>query len=128
MIDHTGITVSNLSHSRHFYDAVLAALGYAVRCDRGTTVSYGKPIPSPFDDPAGEFWLSEGAPLVPRAHIAFRARSAQCVEAFHSAALALGGTSNGAPGLRPDYHPRYFAAFVFDPDGYNIEAVCHSGR
>jgi len=126
MIDHTGIHVADLSRSKRFYQSVLWTLGHVPRRDLGDAIGYGKETPGLFDDPAGEFWLIEGAPLVPRIHLAFRARSRACVDAFHRAALASGGTDNGAPGLRLVYHPHYYACFVLDPDGYNVEAVCHA--
>ena len=73
----------------------------------------------------GDFWLSSGTPYTPRSHIAFHAASQEQVWAFYQAALQAGGRDNGAPGLRPHYHAAYFAAFIHDPDGYNIEAVFH---
>jgi len=76
--------------------------------------------------PKPDFWISEGTPNAPRVHIAFRAESRAIVDAFHRAALAAGGRENGPPGLRPHYHPNYYGAFVLDPDGHNIEAVCHA--
>ncbi|MGC4076671.1 MAG: VOC family protein [Rubrivivax sp.] len=128
MIDHTGINVSDLPASKRFYESVLATLGYAVRLDFGTAVGFGKATAKPEEDPGGDFWISHGAPYTPRSHIAFRAESEAQVEAFHRAALAAGGKDNGPPGLRPHYHARYYAAFCFDPDGYNIEAVFHQGK
>ena len=125
MIDHTGIQVSQLERSRQFYEAVLATLGYGVRVALEDAVGFGALIPARGDDPGGDFWISQGIPFIPRSHIAFRAASRAQVNAFHQAALAAGGSENGAPGLRPQYHPRYYAAFVLDPDGYNIEAVFH---
>jgi catechol 2,3-dioxygenase-like lactoylglutathione lyase family enzyme len=125
MIDHTAINVSDLSVSRLFYQSVLAAMGYVIRHDSGATVGYGLREPASVDDPGGEFWLAQGEPFAPRSHIAFRAESRLQVDEFHRVALALGARDNGAPGLRPHYHPHYYASFVLDPDGYNIEAVCH---
>lgn len=125
MIDHTGINVSHLGRSRQFYESVLSALGYGVRLELQDAIGFGAVQPKPEDDPGGDFWISQGAPFVPRCHIAFRAGSEAQVNAFHEAALAAGGADNGAPGLRPQYHERYYAAFVLDPDGYNIEAVFH---
>jgi len=127
MIDHTGINVADLARSLAFYEAALAPLGYAVTL-RIADVAVGMGAArdaSPGDDPGGDFWLSRGEPSTPRTHIAFKARSHAEVHAFHGAALAAGGTDNGGPGFRPHYHAQYFAAFVLDPDGYNIEAVCH---
>ena len=126
MLDHTGINVADTARSRVFYTAALAPLGYSIREDFGQAVGfgvaegYGK---SP--DPGGDFWISAGPVLTPRPHFAFSAESRAVVDAFHAAAIAAGGTSNGAPGLRQIYHSDYYAAFIFNPDGYNIEAVCH---
>ncbi|KQO12353.1 glyoxalase [Acidovorax sp. Leaf76] len=125
MIDHTGITVSELGRSRQFYESVLSTLGYGVRLALEDAVGFGARELQPGDDPGGDFWISAGPPFTPRSHIAFRAHSEAQVVAFHQAALFAGGSDNGAPGLRPQYHARYFAAFVLDPDGYNIEAVFH---
>jgi len=72
-----------------------------------------------------DFWISEGTPQTPHIHIAFRAKTRADVDAFYKAAIAAGGRDNGAPGPRPHYHANYYGAFVLDPDGHNIEAVCH---
>ncbi|UXY17261.1 VOC family protein [Chitiniphilus purpureus] len=127
MIDNTGINVADLARSKQFYLQALAPLGYQVRLDFEAAVGFGAEDPAHGHDPGGDFWISCGEPYQPRSHIAFRARSAEQVAAFHAAALAAGGKDNGGPGLRPHYHPHYYAAFVLDPDGYNIEAVFHGG-
>lgn len=126
MIDHTGFNVSQLAVSRAFYDAALAPLGLRVLRDLGFAVGYGSDdwVAAGYD-PGGPFWIAEGALQEPRVHLAFVATSHAAVRQFHAAALAHGGRDNGAPGYRPRYHPHYYAAFVHDPDGYNIEAVCH---
>ncbi len=125
MIDHTGIRVAKLELSKPFYEAVLATLGYVVRVEFQSSIGFGPSRPDPGGDPGGDFWITQGDPFFPRSHVAFRAASEEQVRAFHQAALAAGARDNGAPGLRPQYHPRYYAAYVFDPDGYNIEAVFH---
>jgi len=125
MIDHTGITVSNFDASRKFYLAALAPLGYAIRKEHPGVAGFGAGNPNDGGDPGGDFWLAQGEPSAPRIHVAFRAASVEQVQAFHRAALAAGARDNGAPGLRPQYHPDYYGAFVLDPDGYNIEAVYH---
>ena len=125
MIDHTGINASDLATSRAFYERVLATLGYVVRLDVGVGVGFGAADETVGADPGGDFWISQGTPFTPRSHIAFRAAGPEQVRAFHEAALAAGGRDNGAPGPRPQYHVGYYAAFVLDPDGYNIEAVFH---
>ena len=117
MLDHLGIKVSDFARSRDFYVAALAPLGYEVVMDFGVFAGLGaggKP----------DFWISEGD-SGPSLHIAFASPDRATVDAFHRAALAAGATDNGAPGLRAQYHPTYYGAFVLDPDGNNIEAVCH---
>ncbi|MDM9560190.1 MULTISPECIES: VOC family protein [Bordetella] len=125
MLDHTGITVSDFEASKKFYLTALAPLGYAIRKEHPGAAGFGAGNPRDGGDPGGDFWLMQGEPSTPRIHIAFRAQSVEQVQAFHRAALAAGGRDNGAPGLRPQYHAHYYGAFVYDPDGYNIEAVCH---
>ena len=125
MIDHTGINVSSLAASKAFYLAALSALGYEARKEKDDIIIFGSRQRAEGEDPAGDFYIAVGDVLSPRSHVAFRAKSRADVEAFYQAALAAGGRSNGAPGLRPQYHANYYAAFVLDPDGYNVEAVCH---
>jgi len=127
MIDHMGITVSDIDKSKLFYASTLRTLGYVLCKDMPGSASFG--VPEGYGkstDPAGDFWISEGTPTAPRIHFAFAAASRAEVDAFLAAGVAAGGIDNGAPGLRARYHPNYYAAFVLDPDGYNIEAVCHS--
>lgn len=124
MIDHTGINVSNIALSKIFYEEVLKTLGYRICLDLGTSIGFGSQK-SERGDPGGDFWIAEQEPHTPRSHIAFRANTREEVRAFYEAAVKRGGVCNGAPGLRPHYHPNYYAAFVLDPDGYNIEAICH---
>jgi len=119
MIDHMGLSVSDLSSSRAFYEAALAPLGYACILEFDEAVGFGVP-------PKPDFWLSEGDPGMPALHVAFRADTRAQVDEFYRAAMAAGGRDNGGPGLRTHYHPNYYGAFVFDPDGHNIEAVCHA--
>jgi catechol 2,3-dioxygenase-like lactoylglutathione lyase family enzyme len=123
MLDHVGIEVSDLERSRAFYEAALEPLGISTLMEFEGAVGLGKETelgPKPF------FWLYErGRPAVSGVHVAFGARESEQVDAFHAAALAAGGTDNGAPGPRPVYHPGYYGAFVLDPDGNNIEAVNH---
>ncbi len=126
MLDHIGIDVSDIARSRRFYAAALAPLGYAMTKDFGTATGFGVASGARASvDPAGEFWLGQGTPHPPLPHVAFSAGSRAKVDAFHAAALDAGGRDNGAPGIRAQYHPAYYAAFILDPDGYNIEAVCH---
>lgn len=120
MIDHISVAVSDLERSARFYEATLAALGLSRLVTRPETIGFGKAYP--------EFWINLRADMAPvepgsGAHICLRAKSAGEVDAFHAAALAAGGRSDGAPGLRPHDRVRYYAAFVVDPDGNRIEAV-----
>lgn len=124
MIDHVSVAVRDLAVATRFYEAVLATLGFAKLEDRPATVGFGKRYP--------EFWINLRADLAPLpansgAHVCFRARSADLVDAFHAAALAAGGTSDGAPGLRPQHGEGYYAAFIRDPDGNRTEAVTFVG-
>jgi catechol 2,3-dioxygenase-like lactoylglutathione lyase family enzyme len=128
MLDHTGIRTSDLERSVRFYERALAPLGYRLLKRIPGAAGFGVPAGAGENrDPGGDFWVGQAEPHTPRTHIAFSAPDRAAVEAFHAAALAAGGTDNGPPGLRPIYHPRYYAAFVLDPDGYNIEAVFHQG-
>jgi catechol 2,3-dioxygenase-like lactoylglutathione lyase family enzyme len=119
MFDHVGFHVRNVATSRAFYLAALAPLGVGVAMEGPYGVGLGR-------GGKPSLWLSQGEPPVSPLHIAFIARNRTEVDAFHAAALAAGGKDNGAPGLRPHYHPNYYGAFAIDPDGHNIEAVCHS--
>ena len=125
MIDHIGIDVSDPAKSRLFYESALKPLGYHVAVElplehTGGSVVQGFGVASKAD-----FWLHEGTPQQPRMHIAFHADSRRQVDAFYKGALAAGGIDNGPPGVRAHYHANYYGAFVLDPDGHNIEAVCH---
>lgn len=123
MFDHIGIVVSDLATSQAFYAQALAPLGHSrvveVLLDGGRESSAGF-----CHDDGSDLWIRQGEPTRPL-HIAFRAASRAAVDAFHAAALAAGGRDHGKPGLRPHYHPHYYGAYVLDPDGHNIEAVCH---
>lgn len=124
MIDHAGIEVSDWEKSKAFYDAAMTALGATLLLmvprehTGGANVGgYGREKP--------DFWIIEAENPGPGRHYAFRARNRAEVDAFYEAAMAAGGRDNGGPGLRPQYHDDYYGAFVFDPDGNNVEAVCH---
>ena len=129
MLDHTGINVADFERSKAFYRAALAPLGYRLAKEKSNSCGFGAADPSGrVIDPGGDFWIFAGTPHEPRVHVAFNAATRAEVDAFHAAALAAGGRDNGAPGLRPHYHPDYYGAFVLDPDGYNVEAVCHTSE
>ena len=118
MIDHITLHVTDIAKSKAFYAQALAPLGYALVIDFGHACGLGV-------EGNPDFWLAEGVATQPQIHIAFHAANRAAVDAFYAAAIAAGATDNGAPGLRPQYHPNYYGAFVLDPDGQNIEAVCH---
>ena len=124
MLDHVGLEVSDFARSKAFYESALSPLGIRLLMEFEGGVCFGKETehgPKPF------LWIGErGRAPVSGAHVAFGVRSAEEVDAFHTAAVTAGGTDNGAPGPRPIYHPGYYGAFVLDPDGNNVEAVCHT--
>lgn len=126
MIDHTGFNVSDGKKSRTFYDAALKPLGIAVQLEVPTEHTGGKQVLGYGEAGKPDFWIAEGTPNEPRVHIAFTAKTRADVDAFYTAALANGGKDNGPPGIRAHYHPNYYAAFVHDPDGHNIEVVSHT--
>ena len=126
MLDHIGITVSDFERSRAFYLAALAPLGYRILKQLPAAAGFGVAEGERKSaDQAGEFWIAHGAPRAPLVHVAFSAGSRAEVDAFFACAVAAGGTDNGKPGVRPQYHANYYGAFVLDPDGNNVEAVCH---
>ena len=118
IIDHMGIVVSDFARSKAFYSQCLAPLGIELVMEVEGWAGFGK-------EGKPEFWFGEGGQAHAQIHIAFAAVSRDEVDRFYQAALAAGATDNGAPGIRSIYHPNYYGAFVIDPDGHNIEAVCH---
>ncbi len=119
VFDHIGLPVTNLAKSRAFYGAALTPLGIELIVDRSEWVAFGR-------TGRAHFWLGMNASPPTGVHLAFAAASRAEVRAFYDAALQAGGIDNGAPGLRPHYHPDYYGAFVLDPDGHNVEAVCRN--
>jgi catechol 2,3-dioxygenase-like lactoylglutathione lyase family enzyme len=121
MIDHFGINCSDMEASARFYDTVLGVLGFSRQMDFGQAIGYGTE-----GNPA--FWISswDGPDANREIHVAFQAADTEHVRAFHDAAVALGAESLHQPRLWPEYHPGYYGAFVRDPDGNNVEAVCHT--
>lgn len=124
MIDHSGISVSDFVRSKSFYEKALAPLGatflHMVPPEYTDGVKVGG---FGIDTPC--FWLDEGEAQKPPVHFAFKAESRGVVDKFYAAAIGAGGKDNGKPGIRGQYHENYYGAFVLDPDGNNIEAVCH---
>ena len=125
MIDHTGIVSSDYEKSRAFYEAALAPLGFTKVLEFPAAVTGHTDVAGFGEAPKAEFWIARGTPNVPPLHVAFRVESRAIVDAFYRAAMEAGGRDNGAPGIRAHDHPYYYGAFVLDPDGHNIEAVCH---
>ena len=122
MFDHVGVNVRDFEKSRAFYRQALEPLGLqeTMAFEEWKAAAFG---------PEGkyEFWVAQREPYGTGTHVAFTCDERETVDAFHAAALAAGGTDNGAPGIREQYHPTYYGAFVLDPDGNNVEAVCHKG-
>jgi len=128
MLDHIGFSVSNMKVSRIFYEKALKPLGITPLMEvtpemTGTSDSHvGFGAGRPF------FWIGTGGKVSLATHVAFATESRKIVDEFYAAAIAAGGRDNGKPGLRPHYHENYYGAFVLDPDGNNIEAVCHAPK
>lgn len=135
MLDHMTFRVTNIARAKAFYSAALAPLGYSV-CFEGqfgsNILGFAYPDASEADGKKADVWFIDGPSpwggpgASTGCHLAWRAATRAQVDAFHRAALAAGGRDNGPPGLRPDYHAHYYGAFVIDPEGNNIEAVCHA--
>ena len=118
MLDHVSLPVSDLERSKRFYEEALSPLGYELIMEHYISgVGFGQ-------SGKPDFWIRQGA-LGGAVHVAFASDDRTTVDAFHKGAIAAGGSDNGRPGLRPEYHPTYYGAFVLDPDGNNVEAVCH---
>lgn len=118
MLDHVSLNISDIERSKAFYLKALAPLGYSIFRESETHVGFGTDRP--------DFWISQRGRPATEVHVSFRSPDRATVDAFYQAALAAGGTDNGPPGLRPHYHEQYYGAFVLDPDGNNVEAVCHT--
>ena len=123
VFDHVGLNVRDYDASRAFYELALAPLGYGIVLEfaEWKAVGFGR-------DGKPSFWVSQREPYGTGTHLAFVCPDRATVDAFHDAALTAGGIDNGPPGLREQYHPTYYGAFVHDPDGNNVEAVCHSAE
>lgn len=126
MIDHVGFPVSDYARAKAFYAAALAPLGYGLVMEVTAAENPSGAAAAGFGrDGKPDFWIGAEGKLGKPIHVAIVADDRAQVDAFHRAALAAGGTDNGAPGIRAQYHPNYYAAFVRDRDGHNVEAVCH---
>ena len=125
MIDHIGFSVLDYARSKAFYESALGPLGYTLVMEV-TAEETGQPAAGFGSGGKPDFWIGAEGKLEKPVHVAIVANARPAVDAFYRAALAVGGKDNGAPGLRAHYHPSYYAAFVLDPDGHNIEAVCHA--
>lgn len=119
MIDHISLLVGNYEKSKAFYSKALSPLGLELVKEHGKAGGFG---------PGGkpEFWIVEAGSKISKGHVAFGCSARKDVDAFYQAAMAAGGMDNGKPEIQADYHPNYYGGFVFDPDGHNIEAVCHA--
>ncbi len=124
-IDHIGLSVSDFEAAKAFYSAAFAPLRMSVVMEFGKDETGDHPLAGLGADGKPFLWISGGGRTSPRVHIAVRAETRKQVDDFHAAAIAAGGEDNGAPGLRPMYHPDYYGAFVLDADGHNLEACCH---
>jgi catechol 2,3-dioxygenase-like lactoylglutathione lyase family enzyme len=125
MLDHIGFPVADYARSKAFYVKALAPLGYELAMEVPPEVTGGGSHGGFGTKGRPQFWIGTGTPIKGQLHVAFVAKDRAAVRAFHAAALAAGAKDNGPPGLRPEYHASYYGAFVLDPDGHNIEAVCH---
>ncbi|WP_413987961.1 VOC family protein [Labrys okinawensis] len=125
MFDHIGFPVRDFARSRAFYDQALAPLGYSVQMEVTAEQTGGDAHVGYGANGRPQFWIGDGEVKGDRVHVAFVARDRAAVDAFYKAAMESGGTDNGPPGIREHYHPNYYGAYVLDPDGNNIEAVCH---
>jgi catechol 2,3-dioxygenase-like lactoylglutathione lyase family enzyme len=119
MLDHVSLSVTDSARSQAFYTKALAPLGYKLISEYDGGFGIGS-------EGGSSVWVSSGPAQKPIAHLAFRARDRRQVDQFYRAALEAGGRDNGKPGPRENYSPTYYAAFVLDPDGNNVEAVCHA--
>jgi catechol 2,3-dioxygenase-like lactoylglutathione lyase family enzyme len=127
MIDHVGFPVSDYARAKAFYTEALAPLGYVLVMEvTAEHTEHGAPAAGFGINGKPDFWIGGEGGLQKPMHVAIVSMDRAGVDAFYEAAIAAGGRDNGAPGLRPHYHPNYYGAFVLDPDGHNIEAVCHA--
>jgi len=125
MIDHTGVIVSDFQQSKKFYQMALAAIGYELLAEFPASITGHTDVAGFGEGGKPDFWISKGTPNQPPIHVAFRVSDRKLVDGSYRAAIEANGRDNGKPGLRTHYHPNYYGAFVLDPDGHNVEVVCH---
>jgi catechol 2,3-dioxygenase-like lactoylglutathione lyase family enzyme len=125
MIDHIGVAVADMDRAKAFYTSALESIGIGVIMEVSPEETGAEAHAGFGADGKAFFWIGTGLKPKGGTHVAFAVKTRAEVDAFHRAAIAAGGRDNGPPGVRPEYHPNYYGAFVFDPDGNNIEAVCH---
>lgn len=128
MIAHIGLIVSDIERSKKFYAAALAPIGIEMIREYGVTPTRPAASAGFGEPPRADLWLYQGDPGKAATHVAFQVSKRALVDAFYAAAMAAGGKNNGQPGPRPQYSANYYGAFVLDPDGYNIEAVCREAE
>lgn len=128
MIDHLSVVVSDYEKSKAFYLQALVPTGHSRLIELPAALGGNTDSAGFCHADGSDFWISQGNAVKPPIHIAFRVSSRAAVDAFYKAAIAAGGKDNGTPGLRTHYHPSYYGAYVLDPDGHNIEAVCHEAQ
>ena len=128
MIAHIGLVVSDIERSKKFYTAALTPMGYQMIREYGVTPTRAAASAGFGEPPRADFWIYQGDPGKVHTHVAFQVPKRALVDAFYKAAMAAGGTDNGKPGPRPQYSANYYGAFVLDPDGYNVEAVCREAN
>ena len=128
MLDHVGIPVSDFERAKAFYMQALKPLGFELIIEVSSQETGAASHAGFGAGTRPQYWIGTGKPIKGRVHFAFEAKTRDAVRAFYNAAIKAGGSDNGAPGLRPHYHSSYYGAFVLDPDGHNIEAVCHDAE
>jgi catechol 2,3-dioxygenase-like lactoylglutathione lyase family enzyme len=128
MIAHVGLQVSDIERSKKFYAQALKPIGYQLLREYGVIPERSAASAGFGEPPRADLWIYQGKPNSASTHIAFLVSKRALVDDFYRAAVAAGGQSNGEPGLRPQYSTNYYGAFVLDPDGYNIEAVCREAK
>lgn len=126
MIDHTGFNVTDFARSKAFDNAALGAIGYSLLAEIPASLTGKADVAGYGEAPNADFWIASATPNQPRIHVAFRVDTPADVDRFYKSAFDAGGRDNGSTGPRPHHHANYYGAFVLDPDGHNIETMCHN--